>query len=347
MAAPPTRPGGAAAPAAEGSGWVERIRQAGQQRSFSGTLVTSTGHVVSASKVARTGQGDRVVERVEALDGPQQRSLRSNDLIQTIWPQQKVVTVERRARAEDASGLPELDPRLQAHYELIELGHERLARREATVLLLNPRDDLRFAQRLWADQSTGLLLRADVLTAQGQVLESTAFSDIEIGSPSPRDTAGGPTAGAAPRAAVPARSTARAGSGHPAEPPLLEKPEGYRIVQLTSQPTTLEAEGWQLARPPAGFRLVGCVRRPVGEPGDEPAATALRAIQAVYTDGLARVSVFLEAADPARPRQALVSQLGATHTVVRPRDKWWVTLVGDVPLNTLTQFAEALLPRRP
>ena len=60
-------------------------------------------------------------------------------------------------------------------------GRERVAGRDADVLLLQPRDEWRFAQRIWADQDTGLMLRADIVGPGRAVLESSAFSEVEIG----------------------------------------------------------------------------------------------------------------------------------------------------------------------
>ncbi len=301
------------------SGWVERIRQAASQRNYVGTLVFAAGDVVSSSRVARVGSGDQVLERVEALDGRQQRSIRQNDRVHTIWPDQRLVTVERRTAGDESAGLPELDPRLQQHYELRLLGAERMAGRDASVLMLKPRDEWRFAQRLWADQATGLLLRADVLSGSGQVLESSGFSDIEIDPRLAREPLLNP----------------------------LKRLDGFRVVHVSTESTTLESEGWMVERLPAGFRLQGCVRRPVGDPGSEASTPAPRALQAVFSDGLARVSLFIEAADPQRPRQALLTHLGATHTLMKARDnRWWVTVMGDVPTATLKAFAEGLV-RKP
>jgi len=89
-------------------------------------------------------------------------------------------------------------------------------------------------------------------------------------------------------------------------------------------------------------------QRGIGDPGE--LVTGSRpsdAIQAVFSDGLARVSVFIEKHDPARQRQPLMTQMGATHTLMRQRhDRWWITVMGDVPPMTLKQFLAAL-ERRP
>jgi sigma-E factor negative regulatory protein RseB len=186
---------------------------------------------------------------------------------------------------------------------------------------MQPRDMLRYAQRLWADVTTGLMLRADVLapgadarTALNTTLESHAFSEIELGvKPRPDQVT-----------------------------QWLNRLDGYQVTRPQQQRTTLEAEGWSVARPVQGFVLAGCLKRGMGGPGD--GATV---IQAVFTDGLTHVSVFVEPFQPERHRQELHAQRGATATLTARRDAHWVTVVGDVPVPTLRLFADALERRKP
>ena len=69
-------------------------------------------------------------------------------------------------------------------------------------------------------------------------------------------------------------------------------------------------------------------------------------LQAVYSDGLTHVSVFIEPVDAGRSGPKL-EQVGATGALrVRYRDQWWITVMGDVPAVTLQAFADALERRR-
>jgi len=70
-------------------------------------------------------------------------------------------------------------------------------------------------------------------------------------------------------------------------------------------------------------------------------------MQAVFTDGLTHVSVFVEPYKPQRHRAEVQAQQGATTTLMQRRGEHWVTAVGDVPPATLKQFALALERRRP
>lgn len=308
----------AAAEPMDARGWLGRIHAAANQRNYQGTLVFTAGGAPSSSRVAHYCVGEQSFERLEALDGRMQRVYRHNDIVHTVWPQARVAVVERRSALTDLPApMANVDPRALDHYELRAEGIERVAGREARVLLLQPRDELRYAQRLWADRATGLMLRSDVLGSNRSVLESTAFSSVEIG----------------------VRSQAEALQHE------IKLLDNFRVVRAQPQRTQLEAEGWSLSRPVPGFQLAACIKRPLDATlADGPASDQV--LQAVYTDGLTHVSVFIEAFDAKRHRAALVGQLGATSTLMQRRGDHWLTVMGDVPPSTLKLFAQALERQR-
>lgn len=301
---------------ADARGWLARIHAAANQRNYQGTLVFSAGGALSSSRVAHFCVGDQSYERLETLDGRQQRIYRQNDTLHTVWPQSRVVVQEKAgAMSSLPSSTQVVEPRALERYELKAEGSDRVAGREAQVFLLQPRDDMRYAQRLWADKATGLMLRADVIGPKNQVLESTAFSEVEIGiKPQPE-------------------SVLQA----------MKKQDGYRVVRPQQQRTQLDAEGWALDKPAPGFAFAGCMKRSVESPdaiGSDPV------LQVVYSDGATHVSLFIEPFDARRAVVPLAGQLGATATLRQRRGDHWITVMGDVPASTLRVFAEALERRR-
>lgn len=298
---------------AEALVWLTRISAAANDSSYRGTMVFSADGVMSSSKVAHLCVGDQFFERVEALDGRQHRVYRHNELVHTVWPQERVVIVERRkASAGLVSTRRAVEPRALDRYAVRSLGTRRIAGRNARVLLLEPRDELRFAQRLWADESTGLLLRTDVLAADGRVLESAAFSEIEVGS------------------------------GASLTPALLDgmTPSGYRVEPSPYTAVDLRAHGWVLRFEVPGFRLTDSLKRPLhgGRSGD--------LLQAVFSDGLTFVSVFIEPFDERLHARALSAEMGATRTVMQRQGEHWITTLGDVPRVTLEHFGRAFERQR-
>ncbi len=303
--------------------WLARIQSAAQNGNYQGVMVFSVGGVISSTRVSHFAVGDQTYELLEALDGRQQRILRHNDAVQRIWPQSRMAAVERRESLGAWSSTPQaVDPQALEQYELRREGTARVAGRDAAVILMEPRDLLRYAQRLWADLASGLMLRADVLglptaaVAERDVLGTVAFSEVSIGvRPQPE------------LILQELRNPRRL--------------DGFRVLRPQQQRSTLEAEGWVLKRPVPGFRLAGCVRR-----GMEGAADEVPVLQAVFTDGLTHVSVFIEAYQPQRHAAEFRAQQGATGTLMQRRGKHWFTVVGDVPPTTLKLFAEAV-ERRP
>ena len=306
--------------AADGAQWLSRIQQAAANSSYQGTLMFNGGGTVSSSRVVHICDGRQRYERLEVLDGRARLQYRHNDQLLTLWPATRVASVEQRDAVAEFPALPASAPtRALDSYELRNVGRDRVAGRDAEVLVLKPRDKLRFSQRLWADRESGLLLRSDVLGAAGEVLESAAFTDVQIGGKTAPDTILKP----------------------------MKRLEGYRVVKPQIERTQLEAEGWALARPVAGFQLVSCTRRPLdaaGGGGD--GAAPVTVLQSVFSDGLAQVSVFIEPYDAQRHRQPMGTSLGATHTLMARRGDWWVTVVGEVPMATVQQFEAALERRR-
>ena len=313
--------GAGAGTPAQAKAWLSRINLAATLGNYRGTMVFSAGGTMSSSRVGHYAVGEQVYEQLEALDGQQQRILRHNDAVHVVWPQARMRWVEKREIRAGWSTTPlEVDPRALEQYEFRHEGRARVAGREAAVILLEPRDALRYAQRLWADQATNLLLRADVIGqpagpgAPLPVLESTAFSEISIGiRPQPESVL---------------------------QP--LHSPDGYRVVRLQQIRTTLEAEGLTITRPVTGFRLVGCVKR-----GMETAGSEELVLQAVFTDGLALVSLFIEAFKAQHHQEDMQVLHGATATLATRRGDDWLTVVGDVPAATLKLFAASTERRRP
>ncbi len=301
-------------------GWLARIHAAANGRNYQGTMVFSAGGVMSSSRVAHFCVGDQVFERIEALDGRQRQVYRHNDLVHTVWPQAGMAVVERRSlQANLPSTTQSVDPRALEQYDLKAEGRERIAGRDAFVFLLQPRDDRRFAQRIWADHETGLMLRSDVIGPARAVLESTAFSEVEIGVRAQVDSVLLP----------------------------IRKLDSLRVLRPAHVPTQLESLGWTVARPVAGFRLASCVKRPADLQAPVDGATGqANVVQAVFSDGLTHVSLFIEPFDAARHRKDIRAQFGATHSLTGRKGDSWITAMGDVPPATLRQFLDSL-ERRP
>ena len=295
--------------------WLMRIHDAASHRNFVGTFVVSAGGTVSSSRIAHFCVGTNQFERIESLDGPMRQVYRHNDLVHTLWPASRVARVEQRNLLATFPALLQTgDDRIVEFYDVRPEGTQRMAGREADLLLLRPKDNRRYGYRLWADRETGLLLRVEVLGERGEVIESSAFSDVVVGVKGEPDSVLLP----------------------------MKRLEGYRVLRPALTPARLDAEGWTLREGVPGFVQVSCVKRPLAGLTDDDRDAVSPALQSIYSDGLTHVSVFIEPYNPARHLRGMQTAIGATQTLMRRQGDWWVTVVGDVPAATARQFADAL-----
>ena len=296
--------------------WLTRIHEAASHSNFQGTFVVSSGGVVSSARIAHYCDGPNQLERSETLDGQARLVYRHNDVVHTVWPASKVVRVEQRSLTASFPALLQAsDDHIADFYDVRPLGVERVAGREANVLVVKPKDGLRYGYRLWADQGSGLLLRADVIGEHNEVLETSAFSDVVIGVKAQPDSVLAP----------------------------MKRLDGQHVVRSVLTPTRLESEGWALRQPVAGFRQVSCVKRPMQ--GATPTArdnADPQVVQAIYADGLTYVSVFVEPYSPQRHTRSVLASAGPMHTLMQQQGDWWITVVGEVPPATLRLFANGL-----
>jgi sigma-E factor negative regulatory protein RseB len=294
--------------------WLDRIQQAAQQQNYEGTFVYQRGAFVQSSRITHYAtKADGEYEQLESLDGKPRKLLRHNDDLYTFVPERKLLVVEQR-QSKDAfpALLSTTGEQVLSVYTPKMVGTDRVAGVESKVIELDPKDAYRFAYKFWADAKTGLLLRTQTLDpSSGQVLEQLAFTQVQIGIPV--DVA--PIVNGM-------RNTA-----------------GWNVVHPPLEPVDMEAQGWNFGTPMPGFRKIRELRRPMAsnDANDPP----IPVDQAVFSDGLAAISIFVEPVAHNNRKEGSGSD-GATHVLVKRSGDYWITLLGEVPQATLQQFASAI-----
>lgn len=305
----------AGGPEASVASWLLRLNEASRNRAYTGTFVLSAGNVMSSARIWHVCDGSQQLERVDTLSGPPRTTVRHNDEVVTFDPEQRLTVVERRDALGSFPALLQTPVHALADFYTLRPSHalERVAGFEAEVAELQPRDALRFGYRVWSEKKTGLVLKLQTLDAQQRVLEQAAFSELNLDAPLKVD------------------QLLRQMKNRP----------GYTVQQVVSSRSTPEAHGWRLKNPVPGFASVAFHVR--AEPTLLPArGKAIVPVQWVFSDGLASVSLFVEPLDMAKLGQELQTASGATHSLSRKMDGYWLTVVGEVPLPALRQFTQEL-----
>ena len=304
--------------------WLMRMHEASRRRAYIGTFVVSSGNSMSSARIWHVCEGDNQMDRVQTLSGPARSTFRRNDEVMTFHSESKVALSEKR----ESMGLfPDLlkanDSGIAQFYGVRQAGVERVAGFDADVIYLQPKDNLRFGYRVWSEKKTGLVVKLQTLDTDGRVLEQAAFSELQLDAPVSMS-----------------KLTQMMGNV-----------EGFKVEKQDLVKTTALNEGWLLKTPVAGFKPMSCFKRVVAR-GE--GASADNAMQWIFSDGLASVSLFAEVFDRQRHAHEGLLASGATQSLTRrlvekPDGKsgdkgveWWLTVVGEVPLVTLTSFAQGL-----
>lgn len=285
--------------------WLQRMSEAFREQSYVGTFVYAHGDQMSTLRVLHAG-GAVEREKVIEMEGGMREVLRVGDLVSCRLPE---------ADTGKSGYCPHTGPfsraffedldRVRENYHLRLAGSDRVAGRDAIAVAIEPRDAHRYAYQLWLDRDSAMLLRCLLRNDQGRVLERFQFTELEIGVTIPE-------------------SEFRLGEG--------ETTHHHLDTANTLQPVE-EAGHWRVSWIPPGFSPVRALP-----------AHAARSGARLFTDGLARVSVFVERLEERVAGET--SRMGATVAVSRVvrhgGSDWLVTVVGEVPEATARRIAESV-----
>lgn len=287
---------------------LDQIQRAARTLNYSGIFTYQQGPVIESSRIAHLVSDGVEREKLEVLDGMQREYLRVNDEVQCLIPEHRTVLLEKQRRDRFPGLLLSDASRLNALYQVqVEPKPHRVAGRSCQVINIVPKDDNRYGYRLCADTENALLLKAQMLDRQGNVLEQVAFTQINIGEPPSPD---------------------RLAPSWPTQGWTIQKPE--------KKPVSLSKLGWRIQTPP-GYEVALEFERSF--------AQGKTAHQAVLSDGLATISIFIEPyliqrSDAYQPQGA--ARYGAVNLHGARVGNFWLTVMGEVPAETLLRLTQSI-----
>ena len=289
--------------------WLERIYSASEKLSYVGTFVYQQGQRVETSRIVHVADPSGLRERLETLDGVPREIVRSGDEVVCYLPASMTVKIDKQpGRRPFPAILSEQLKDVSENYSVKKGEIERVGGYSCQVLALEPRDRMRYGHRLWADLSTGMLLKAKTFNEKNELLEQFTFTQIKIGGAIGRDQL---------------------------KPRYFRESKDWHIEDSGATRANLAESGWTMRSMPPGFRTIAELMRTVG--GTEGVG------HIVLSDGLAAISVFIEPATSKRPApQAGLARQGAINVYVRPLGNYWVTVVGEAPAESVKYVANAV-----
>ncbi|MDE3012165.1 MAG: MucB/RseB C-terminal domain-containing protein [Pseudomonadota bacterium] len=283
--------------------WLVRMAQSAQMLNYAGTYIFTHDGRAETSRVVHINDGSSEHARIQALDGPPREIIRESGVLYCYLPDSHVVKVDRSEGRQYFPALFSGSPTmLREYYNVNYAGMDRVAGRECQIVQLEPRDGMRFGYRLCADIQTGLMLRATLEDGTRGVMQQFAFTEID---------------GSASRTALQPSWNA----------------DGW-LWDRSGMSQTADS-GWSMDAMPPGFHKISELLRRSAD------GRSVQVKQAVYSDGISAVSLFIE---PARGNagEAAATRRGAlSFYSIRSGDQQ-VTAIGEVPPANVTQMVKAV-----
>lgn len=298
-------------PQQDGLFWLGRVVTAAREQSYSGTFVYRNGVHAETSRITHVVENGKEFERLEVLDGSPREVIRSNEEVKCYLPESRTLIIEKRGQH---SSFPVMLPAslagLSEYYSIRKGPSGRVADRDSQAILLEPKDDLRYGHQFWVDMNSGLLLKAGMLNERGEAVETFAFTQLQVGGIFDRD---------ALKSKFGAQSS------------------GWRVLNVEATEARGKDEAWLFRVQLPGFRKLAGMKR-------SARAGNADSMHMVFSDGLAAISVFIEAL-PDKPELGLTS-LGAINVYQRALGDQLIVVMGEVPRATLKKFGDGIEPRR-
>jgi sigma-E factor negative regulatory protein RseB len=238
-------------------------------------------------------------ERLQHLNGPEREISRSGRALdcQSVGDQLLLGKL---------SGIGSKLAQLNELYRMEIRGLERVAGRNATVLLAIPLDAYRYSYFLSIDNETGLVLKSWLVDESARPLERYQFVELDLD----------PDLSLIKQAPV----------------PKLHR-NANTLVPECNPSALKDPQKWQLQWIPPGFAFVG--QKVVKDDID----------MLMYTDGLTSFSVFIELTGAAIPEGVAKrgATLAAMDQLVVNEQHYRVTVVGEIPVVTAQKIAQNIM----
>ena len=290
--------------------WLERMSMAAQSLNYTGTFVYQNEGKLEAMHIIHAMDKDGERERLFSLTGPKREVLRDNQVVTCILGDRQSVHVNKsRPRTPFPFSLPKELMQLEKYYSFEIKGEDRVAGRACRVVGLQPRDELRYGRRLCVHDDSHLLLRSELTSPDGRVIEQIMFTAVDF----------------------PQNIDANA-----LLPDLIGSDFSWqREPENQPEPGNKAMDSrWKVFQVPEGFMLTDHSWHQLS--ADEPGVEHW-----VYSDGLASVSVYIEASRGQDDYNG-VSHRGALNAYGTMVDDYYVTVVGEVPRRTVEMIGKSV-----
>lgn len=290
--------------AASAQQWLEKMQAAMKNLNYQGTVVFIKNGQLDTMKYQHSLVNGLEQERLFSLNSPLREITRKSNEVSCLFKEthEKVIN-HHPIDSSFIINFPQTIDAINQNYLLGLDGEESVAMQAAQIVSIKPKDQLRYARKVWIAQQNFLPLKVETYHSDGSVLEQVVFTHLQIENNSLKQDQ-------------------------------LSDEQAVHVKHLhATQAEPYEKAPFVLKNWPNGFETVFFIPNSL-QKNQKPVDHLL------ISDGFASVSVYLE------PKSAQgingLHSLGLVNSVSRVMGDFQITVLGEVPVNTVELIAEGI-----
>ena len=288
---------------------LKKMGDAANALNYSGEFVYVKDGKIASMKVSQMQAESGSQQKVMSLNGSMREIIQQDDTVACVLPDTGIGMREKRQLnqllAKDISGKIDI---IKRHYSVKHLGQARVAGRECEQLKITPKDAFRYGYTLCIDSHNHLLLRSELITDEGLILESYMFVSVQFNNTSATEIV----------------------SETP--PKTLEWMDDGQPNQKAHDSSSASMQKWHVVSNESGFEIEHYIERV------SPVMQA-NISHIVLGDGLANISVFISPSSTSMKNSAGSNSMGSLNSYSRKLDEYLITVIGEVPQQTVALIA--------
>ena len=301
----------------EGHELITKMLNHVDEINYQGTFVFMHNGQLDSMRIVHGVVDGEVKERLTSLSGEPREVVRDDETVTCVWPMRNLVTVDPSSAHH---GIPTIVPRelesLTQNYTVISGPVSRIAEHDCKVLAIKPIDQFRYGYELCIEPESGMLLRSKMIHPRGHLLEEVMFTNVQY------------------------LDSVDHINFHPEND--IENftwRKSKRPGEQAQIPKDSE-KSWRVSKLPPGFSVSKISQR-LMTTSDEPVH------HMVVSDGVASVSVFI-----IKPRKLSnmfegLRRRGSINAFSRGFDDHQITVLGEVPNETVKMIGSSIVHGEP
>jgi sigma-E factor negative regulatory protein RseB len=285
--------------------WLEKMQAAMKNLNYQGTVVFIKNGQLDTMKYQHSLVNGLEQERLFSLNSPLREITRKSNEVSCFFKETNEKVINHHPI--DSSliiNFPQAIDVVNQNYRLYLEGEESVAMQIAQIVSIKPKDQLRYARKIWIAQQNFLPLKVETYHNDGSVLEQVVFTNLQV-------------------------------ENNHLKPDNLSDEQAVHVKHLhITQAEPYEKAPFILKNWPNGFETVFFIPNSL-QKNQKPVDHLL------ISDGFASVSVYLEP----KSGQGIngLHALGLVNSVSRVIGDFQVTVLGEVPANTVELIAEGIV----